>query len=203
MWKFRKTEKRERPQFSFDNAHIEVQLPLFCPIIFRIWHRFSVLDLVWPWSHIPSSKNWKIQNRLNIGILHIKWKLETSALHFQCNTAVFNWYATCLHKIIKIIILTILEVERSKEVKSWSWRVFGQKRKVVTYFIVGCSGFFWYTSYAKFWGHQRSMKVSLRSVIWPQTCSDIFSYADVFRFHLICNMPILNWFWIYQFEVGK
>ena len=44
-------------------------------------------------------------------------------------------------------------------------------KKFVTYYVLHCSGFFWYTtcicSKTQLWGNERPMKVSLRSVIWP------------------------------------
>ena len=100
--------------------------------------------------------------------------------YFHLNSAVFSFQLICNMPIfLAIIILTILEVERSKKVIIY----------IIHMFEIG-----------KFWVHQRSMKVSLRSVIWPQTCLDIFlCNADVFSFHLICNMPIFSWFSIFQF----
>ena len=98
--------------------------------------------------------------------------------YFHCNTSVFSFQLICIMPIFFAIILTILEVERSNKViggqimyeRSYSQE---QKGRVVTYYILGRSVFFWYTSFiwskSKFWGHQRSMKVRLRSVIWPQT----------------------------------
>ena len=47
-----------------------------------------------------------------------------------------------------------------------------------TYDNLRCLAFFIYIVHIAncfFWGHQRSMKASLRSVIWPLTCLDIFS----------------------------
>ena len=80
-----------------------------------------------------------------------------------------------------------------------------QKRKVVTYDILGCSAFFWYTScicskmlsfevirgqWRSAWGHSFDL-----SLVWTY----FHCNSAVFSFHLICNMPIFSWFSIFQF----
>ena len=68
-----------------NKASLDVQLPLFWPLISESGIIFSVHDLVWPRtivSFLPpltDLKNWKIANHLNVGmLLHIKWKLDSS-----------------------------------------------------------------------------------------------------------------------------
>ena len=80
-----------------------------------------------------------------------------------------------------------------------------QKRKVVTYDILGCSAFFWYTScicskmlsfevirgqWRSAWGHSFDL-----SLVWTYYHCN----SAVFSFHLICNMPIFSWLSIFQF----
>ena len=80
-----------------------------------------------------------------------------------------------------------------------------QKRKVVTYDILGCSAFFWYTScicskmlsfevirgqWRSAWGHSFDL-----SLVWTY----FHCNSAVFSFYLICNMPIFSWFSIFQF----
>ena len=85
------------------------------------------------------------------------------------------------------LVIIIQTIFRSKKVirgQIMVMRGLGQeqKRKVVIYDILRCSAFFWYTScicskslsLEVIRGQWRSMKVSLRTVICPQTCLDIF-----------------------------
>ena len=95
---------------------------------------------------------------------------------------------------------------------SWGWKVkkghkrsnhgheksYGQeqKRKIVTYYILGCSAFFWYTScicskllsfevirgqWRSAWGQSFDL-----SLVWTY----FHCNTAVFSFQLICNMPI-------------
>ena len=133
---------------------------------------FSVHDLVWPrnngqsfWPQFTDLK--KIKNHLNIGMLHIKWKLKTEVLHWKYvqtsdrsndwPRADLNWPLMTSKLYIKFIF-NFQGPKRSREVKSWSWEVI-------------------WSSTEKIYCHK-----------W---------YPWVLSFDLICNMPIFKWFLIF------
>ena len=80
-----------------------------------------------------------------------------------------------------------------------------QKRKVVTYYIPECSAFLCYASctYSKTLSFE-VIRGQLRSA-WGQLFdlklakTYFLCNAAVFSFPLICNMPIFNWIWNFQF----
>ena len=84
-----------------------------------LWIVSSVHDLVWPpiigqsfWPPLPNLKNWRIKNQLNIGMLHIKWKLKTEVLQWkyvQTSKRSNEWPQTDLHWPPMTSKLSILE----------------------------------------------------------------------------------------------